>query len=340
MHIAIVKLSALGDVVHALPSAAALRREISDVRITWIVEKGSAGILRNSPAIDRLIELDTRAWRRHLLRRGTQRELMARLSSLRAEPIDVALDMQGLLKSGVVAYATGAPRRVGFASGALREPASRAFLNEQVEVDDHGHVIEKNLALVRHLGVNVDGAYEFPIVVPPTAEASVAERVGDRGFAVLNPGGGWWTKLWPAARFGQLADRIFEEHNLESLVTYGPGEEQLARTVVANSEGGHATPFACTLLEFVALSRRAQLVVSGDSGPMHLAAAVGAPIVGIFGPTSPLRNGPFDPRDRAVGRNDLACRTDCYRRTCDHWECMEIPVETVQRVVAARLQNS
>ena len=199
---------------------------------------------------------------------------------------------------------------------------------------------EKNLALVRHLGVDGAGAYEFPIAVPPQAEASIADRVGDRAFAVLNPGGGWWTKLWPAASFGQLADRIYDEHGFESLVTFGPGEEPLAREVASASARGRATPFPCTLLEFVALSRRARLVVSGDTGPLHLAAAVGAPIVGIFGPTSPLRNGPFDPRDRTVGRQDLPCRTDCYRRTCDHWECMEIPVETVQRVVAARLQSS
>jgi lipopolysaccharide heptosyltransferase I len=339
MHVAIVKLSALGDVVHAMPSAAALRREITGVRITWIVEKGAATILRGSPAIDRLIELDTHRWRRQLLKRNTQRELAARLSSLRSEPIDVALDMQGLLKSGLVAFATGARRRIGFATDALREPASRAFLTEQVAVDDRGHVIEKNLALVRQLGVDAGGAYEFPIAVPEESELAAATRAGGDPFAILNPGGGWWTKLWPAERYGQLADRIYEQHGLRSLVTFGPGEETLAREVASASSGGHAQPFPCTLLEFVALCRRARLVVSGDTGPMHLAAAVSAPIVGIFGPTSPLRNGPFDPRDRTVGRSDLPCRTDCYRRTCDHWECMEISVESVQRVVDARLQT-
>lgn len=340
MHVLIVKLSSIGDVVHALPAAAALRREVPAARITWVVERSAAVVLRDSPAIDRLIEIDTRSWRRSLLRRSTQRALVDRLGVLRSVPIDAALDMQGLLKSGLVARASGAARRIGFATDALREPASRAFLTEQVEVDDTDHVIEKNLDLVRHLGVEGRGAYEFPIAVPEALDHALAGRLPDEPFAILNPGGGWWTKLWPAERFGALAERIRERHGLVSLVTFGPGEEQLASRVVEASPSGAARAFTCSLLELVALSRRARLFVGGDTGPLHLAAAAGAPIVGLYGPTSPLRNGPFDPRDRTVGRTELACRRDCYRRTCDHWECMEIPVETVQRAVDARLQTA
>jgi lipopolysaccharide heptosyltransferase I len=339
MHVLLVKLSAIGDVVHALPAAAALRRGAPDVRITWVVEHAAAAILRGSPAVDRLVEIDTRSWRRRLLGRETRSALVERLSTLRAEPVDVALDMQGLLKSGLVALASGARRRVGFATEALREPASRAFLTEQVAVDDTGHVIEKNLALVRHLGVATAGDYEFPIAVPAEVGRDLEVRLPAEAFAILNPGGGWQTKLWPAERFGALAERLGEQYGLVSLVTYGPGEEELARRVAAASPSGAARPFACTLMEFVALARRSRLFVGGDTGPLHLAAAVGAPVVGIYGPTSPLRNGPFDPRDRTVGRTDLACRTDCYRRTCDHWECLEIPVDAVQRVVDARLQT-
>jgi heptosyltransferase-1 len=338
MHFLIVKLSAIGDVVHALPAAAALRK-IEGARVTWVVERAAAPILRGSGAIDRLVEIDTRSWRRNLLRRETQRALVDRLAALRAEPVDVALDFQGLLKSGLVAYASGAPRRVGFDTEALREPASRAFLTEQVKVDDRGHVVEKNLALAHHVGAP-HGPYEFPITVPDEAAHSVAERLPDAPFAILNPGGGWWTKLWAAERFGALAEALAEQHGLVSLVTFGPGEEHLARRVADASPSGAARPFACSLLEFVALARRARVFVGGDTGPLHLAAAVGAPVVGIYGPTSALRNGPFDPRDRTVGRASLACRTDCYRRTCDHWECMEISVETVQRAVDARLQNA
>ncbi len=247
MHVLVVKLSAIGDVVHALPAVAALRREVSDVRVTWVVERAAAAILRGSPAIDRLVEIDTRMWRRRLLRRDTRRSLIDRLSMLRAEPVDVALDFQGLLKSGLVAFASGAARRIGYATDALREPASRAFLNEQVMVDDGGHVIEKNLALVRHLGVEARGDYEFPIAVPESLARDLEARLPTERFAILNPGGGWETKLWPAERFGELAESLWERHGLVSLVTYGPREEESGsprRVVVLERNGDRLRMFA------------------------------------------------------------------------------------------------
>jgi heptosyltransferase I len=335
----VVKLSAIGDVVHAMPAVAALKREFPESHVTWVVERSAAAVLRGSPCVDALVEIDTRAWRRKLLDRSTQREIVDRLASLRAYDADVAIDFQGLLKSGVVVRASGARRRVGFATGELREPASRLFLNEQVEVGDRPHVIEKNLSLVRHLGVEGSGAYEFPIAVPEVDTKDVESRLPPEPFAILNPGGGWPTKLWPAERFGALADVLFERFGLVSLVTVGPGEEALARRVVASSHSGQATMFPCTLLQFVALARRAALFVGGDTGPLHLAAAAAAPIVGVYGPTDPRRNGPFATRDVVVGRTDLACRENCYRRACSHWECMEISVETVQRAVDARLHT-
>jgi lipopolysaccharide heptosyltransferase I len=335
----VVKLSAIGDVVHALPAVAALRRERPNLRITWVVERSAAAILRGAQCIDRLVEIDTRAWRRQLLRRETQQAIAARLGALRSEPIDVAIDFQGLLKSALVARASGARRRIGFATADLREPASRVFLDEQVEVGGCAHVIEKNLALVRHLGIAGSEPYEFPIVVPDDDERDVASRVPGLPFAILNPGGGWPTKLWPAERYGRLADLLFEREGLVSLVTFGPGEEALARRVAEASRDGRAAPFPCSLLQFVALARRAALFVGGDTGPLHLAAAAGAPVVGVYGPTDPLRNGPFAADDLVVGRQDLPCRENCYRRSCSHWECMEIPVEAVQRAVDVRLQT-
>ena len=340
MHVLIVKLSAIGDVVHTLPAVAALRREIPGVRISWVVERAAAAILRDSPVIDRLIEIDTRSWRKSLLRLETQKALRSRLSSLRSEPVDVAIDFQGLIKSGFVALASGAPRRIGFSSEALREPASRVFLTEQVPVDDRGHIIEKNIELVRALGVEAAGDYDFPIEVPDAAIDAMEAQAPADGYAILNPGGGWPTKLWPAASFGRLADSIRASQGVVSLVTYGPGEDELAGEVAAASTTGNAIPFRCSLVEFVALARKAKVFVGGDTGPLHLAAAAGAPIVGLYGPTSPLRNGPFDPRDRTIGRSDIDCRTDCYRRSCDKWICMEIPVEAVQRLVDARLQTT
>ncbi|HKP13714.1 MAG TPA: glycosyltransferase family 9 protein, partial [Blastocatellia bacterium] len=152
-------------------------------------------------------------------------------------------------------------------------------------------------------------------------------------------GGGWRTKLWPAERFGELADHLHEQHGLISYVTFGPGEEGLAQRVAESARSGAAQVIASTLKQFVALSRRAALFVGGDTGPLHLAAAAGAPVVGIYGPTSPERNGPFDPRDITVGR-DLWCRADCHRRRCSHWECMDIPLSAVARAAAIRLTGA
>ncbi|MFY9610823.1 MAG: glycosyltransferase family 9 protein [Blastocatellia bacterium] len=358
MRILIVKLSSIGDVVHALPTAAFLKRAMPDAHISWVVERRASAILEDSPVIDQLIVIDTRSWRRQLLDGRTIFDARARLDDLRQSGrrengdgrVDVAIDLQGLIKSAIVARASGAERRIGFESSDLREKASRAFLTEQVDASEFTHVIEKNLALARAAaGRNTSAlnsalgseAHEFPIKLSPADErfaASVAADLHDR-FAILNPGGGWPTKLWPAERFGQLADLLLQEHGLRSVVTYGPGEEHLAKKVAASSQACAGRPLASTLKQFVALARHARLFVGGDTGPLHLAAATGTPIVGIYGPTSAERNGPFDKRDIAVGL-DLWCRSNCHRRRCWHWECMDIPLSAVATAVSVRLGNS
>ena len=186
----------------------------------------------------------------------------------------------------------------------------------------------------------MNNSYEFPIAVSPDDER-YAEAVikGREGFAIINNGGGWPTKLWPSERYAELADWLWSECAIRSFVTYGPSEEALAQSVVASSRSGAVEAVASTLKQFVALARRAALFVGGDTGPLHLAAACKTPIVGLYGPTSPERNGPFDPRDVTVGRK-LWCRADCHRRSCWHWECMQIPVDEVKRAVLRRLTTA
>jgi ADP-heptose:LPS heptosyltransferase len=253
----------------------------------------------------------------------------------------VAIDFQGLIKSGLIALASGAVRRIGFEKEDLREPLSRIFLNCQVATSHIRHVIDKNLALAAvAAGLDyIDCQYRFPISVSPADERFAKEAAaGCDRFAIINPGGGWPTKLWPPERYGQLADWLLREYHMVSLVTYGPGEEALASSVVESSKSGAARSIKSTLKQFVALARRAALFVGGDTGPLHLAAAAGTPVVGIYGPTRPERNGPFSARDIALGR-DLWCRTHCYRRSCWHWECMDIPLSQVQRAVSERLKH-
>jgi len=365
MRIMIVKLSSIGDVVHTLPAAAALRRSFPEANIVWAVGPRASDIPRHCPAIDRVIEL-TNGRKGESWAGGLRRQL----GQVRSERADVVIDFQGLLKSGLVAFASGASRRIGFAAPDLREQGSAFFLTDRVATHHIGHVIDKNLALsaaavdlVGNGGIQRNGAgekqiadehmiedhaggagagtasgYNFPLVVPDEDERyaqSLAAECGGR-FAIVNPGGGWPTKLWQASRYGQIADWLQAEHKLCSLITYGPGEELLADQVAEGSRSGAARPVPSTLLQFVALARRATLFVGGDTGPLHLAAACRTPIVGLYGPTSPGRNGPFDPSDVSVGR-DLWCRPDCHRRSCWHWECMEISVGDVQQAISKRL---
>ncbi len=359
MRILIVKLSSIGDVVHTLPAAALLRQALPGASITWVAERRASAILKDSPAIDELIEIDTRAWRKEFPTGSTIGDMRAQLNQLRKSPklngagnADIAIDFQGLIKSGLIAFASRANARIGFETGDLREKASKLLLTEQVETSAFNHVIEKNLALAR-AAIDRSAArsaaanrvsnsnYEFPITVSPDDERIVQTAIENQGgpFAIINPGGGWQTKLWPSERYAELADWIWTECGLSSFVTYGPGEEALARNVASNSQSGAVRLLASTLKQFLALARRATLFVGGDTGPLHLAAAGGTPIVGLFGPTSPERNGPFDPRDITVGR-DLWCRAECHRRSCWHWECMDIPMNDVKRAVLKRLANT
>ncbi|HEX8290542.1 MAG TPA: glycosyltransferase family 9 protein, partial [Pyrinomonadaceae bacterium] len=159
-------------------------------------------------------------------------------------------------------------------------------------------------------------------------------------FTILNPGGGWPTKLWEAARFGELADALLVRHGLRSVVTYGPGERELAGRIVAASRTGAASAASPTLKGFYALARRAAVYVGGDTGPTHLAVAAGTPVVGLFGPTEWWRNGSPREQDICVERTDIGCRADCHRRACSQWVCMEIGVEQVATAVGERLRRA
>jgi lipopolysaccharide heptosyltransferase I len=344
MRILIVKLGSIGDIVHTLPALAAIRKAMPDAKISWVVEHRASEILRDNPIIDRLIVVDTKALRRGLVSGETLRAPRQQLRQLRASAFDLALDFQGLLKSALIARLSGARRIFGFSSAALREPASRIFLSKSISTSENLHVIRKNLALVSgalQIEVPTDAhGLEFPIATSAAhvAEARDAELQTGGTFAILNPGGGWPTKLWSAERFGRLADELWSHYGLHSLVTHGPGEQALAETVLQASKSGKAHATSLSLKGFYELAKRAQVYVGGDTGPTHLAIAAGAPIVGLFGPTEWWRNGSLNPDDICVERVDIDCRTDCHRRACSKWICMDIEVERVFQAVGQRLK--
>jgi ADP-heptose:LPS heptosyltransferase len=326
----LVRLSSIGDVVHTLPALAALHR--AGWETGWVVEPPSRLLLEQNPLLDQVIAAPSRRafdWPRAI----------AALGSVRARRYDAALDFQGLWKSAAWARLSGASRVVGWERAARREAGSERLLRETVTRIGSGHVIDKNLALLGPLGIDAVGLREFPL--PFSAEAvaradAFLQRVGNDACVVLNPGGGWASKLWPAEHFGQLA-RELRGLGLQPLVSFGPGEEGLADRVVAASRGTAIRSFPTTLLDFVELARRARLVVAADTGPLHLACAVGTPVVALFGPTEPMRNGPFAPEDVVVRRTP-AC-APCYSRGCTrHAGVMDgISLAEVRAAVERRL---
>lgn len=353
MKILIVKLSSIGDIIHTLPVLAAIRRALPGAEISWAAESSSAEILRGNALLKNLIEVDTRSLRQGgrvieeiLLDAGRQ------LKSLRVADYDVAIDFQGLFKSASIAKLSKARKRYGFDKENLREPASRFLLTDTVKVEKGTHVIVKNLALAgKALNIEVPPAdFRFPVFTSAEHEreaSGIIEKTGEN-FAVLNPAGGWETKLWPAERFGQLADRLWTERELFTVVTTAPNEKALAEKVLKASKTGRIIHAAPSLKGFYELARRAKVYVGGDTGPTHLAVAAGAPVVGIFGPTEWRRNGSPNPSDVSVERFDLECRKDCYRRKigswkkgeCGDWICLDIPVEAVAEAVRKRLKTA
>jgi len=301
MNIAIVKLSSLGDVVHALPVAATLRARLPAARLSWVVERREARVLAGHPALDEIVTVDTRGWRR-ARSAGALVEAMGQLTAvvgrLRREQIDVALDLQGLFKSGVLTALTRAPLRLGFTARSCREPLSALGTNRRVPRPAGRHVVEEYLALLAPLGIG-EPVMEFRLPSRPAAEATVNEFFTAAGLkprdrvVVLNPGAGRPDKRWPPERFRALARRLAEA-GARVVVVWGPGEEVAARTIAEPGPGRHVALAPSTDLdELIATLRRASLLVAGDTGPLHLAAALGTPCVGIYGPTAARRNGPW-----------------------------------------------
>jgi heptosyltransferase-1 len=334
----LVRLSSIGDVVHTLPALAAVHRLGAEAG--WLVEPASRVLLEGNPLLSQVVVAPSRK------SFGGEKALAA-VRALRVQRYDVALDFQGLWKSAAWARLSGARRVIGWARGARREPASALLVGERVERTPAdlaaaraqaggGHVIDKNLALLRPLGIEAVGLREFPLPSSPEAAARVDASLaglGGGGLAVLNPGGGWTSKLWPAARFGELAKGL-RALGLVPLVSWGPGEEGLADRVVAASGGSAVRSFPTTLLDYVALARRARLVVAADTGPLHLACAVGTPVVALFGPTDPERNGPFA-REDIVIRRTPAC-APCYSRTCVRHAGVMDGIEVAEVLAAAQ----
>ncbi len=344
MKILIVKLSSIGDIVHTLPALAAIRRALPEAEISWAVEKRAAEILRHNPFLANLIEVDTKTLRRRNQLGRAVSGFRAQLRELRVSTFDATLDFQGLLKSSAIAKLAKSKRIYGFSKSNLREPASRFLLTDQIEVARKSHIIVKNLELAEQsLGIAVPAEnFEFPIATAHRHREEAARVLDKSGenFAILNPATSWQTKLWSADKYGALADKLWEEQGLTSVVTSAPDEIDLAEEVLRNSKCGRVSLAQPSLKGFYELAKKAKIYVGGDTAPTHLATAANAPIVGIFGPTEWRRNGSPNKNDVCVERDDIGCRVDCHRRICDNWICMDIKVAAVLDAVRKRLESA
>jgi heptosyltransferase I len=337
--ILLVRLGALGDIVHAIPVAAALRHAFPGARIDWLVSAKHREILDLVPVIDRRLVINDRPGTGVRTVRGDlspTTSMLSAIGELRRAHYDVALDLQGLLKSAVLARMSGATRVIGFSSAYLREPLARAFYTEVHEPKGIAHVMFQNLSLLEALGLTATPP-EFPIERTDSAiERDMQERTRGR-YALLNPGAAWPNKRWPPSRFGAVAAALRERHGLMSVVPWGPGEQPIAEELVASSNGAAILSPPTSIADLVALTRGAALMISGDTGPTHIAAAVGTPIVGLFGPTRPARNGPWSPADVVVSR-DAICECHHLRRCRRATMClMDIEIAEVVDACARRL---
>jgi len=332
--ILIVRLGAMGDIVHALPAAAALRARFPRARIDWVVDEKHRQLLELVPILDRVV----------LLRRTSSiwRRLTELRRTLRAMSYDVAVDLQGLIKSAVVAKLSGARRVVGFEWAHLRDRRAGWFYTDMYDPSGSPHVIHKNLALVGSLGADVT-TLRFPLAISGStvidAWRASAPAIS-AGYVVLNPGAAWPNKRWPPERFGAVASWLWRERQLRSVVTWGPQDEALATSVVEAARGAAVLAPPTGVADFICLVRQARLVVSGDTGPVHLAAAVGTPVTGIYGPTDAARNGSWAHTESVVSRYDQ-CRCH-YRRRCQvaRWCLTDVSVDEVIRVIRQRLDAS
>jgi len=323
----------MGDILHALPAVTALRQAHPNWVIDWVVEPHWQALLaaesggqegapeglkphcpifsadgtseavpfQNArdlarPVVDRLHFASTKQWRRQLLSRKTLREIKTLRRELRAGDYDAVIDLQGAIRSALVARLAGCWRVIGQAEP--RERAARRLFTETVAT--HGaHVIEQDLELAAAIAGDDLKPVRPWLPVDPVAEAWADGRLGSQARHVLiNPGAGWGAKRWPVERYAEVANSLIGR-GFRVVVNAGPGEEALANTIVQETNGA-AAPLLCSMAQLIALTRRVELVIAGDTGPLHLACALGKPVVGIYGPTDPSRNGPFGTRYKVL----------------------------------------
>jgi heptosyltransferase-1 len=352
LRVLVIRLGSLGDLVHTLPAVAALRASLPNtesdaagimgpavapavgpaVGMDWVVEEKWMPLIQMVAGIDRVIPI----------RRSVAGHFDC-VHRLRQNRYACAVDFQGLYKSALLAWRSGAPRRIGFDRKTAREPGAAWFYTECVTPRERigRHMTQLNGSLAVRAGARPPLAMHFPIHVPDVEVEKLAEKLSLAGpshrgdsYIVVSPGGGWKSKCWPPERYGELCGEIWRKHGIAAVVNAGPGEDELAAAVIRASSPAKPILLCPSLVELCALVKKAQVVVAADTGPLHLAAALGTRVVALFGPTDPARNGPIYEGGKCgtVLRN-VSDDANTYKRGEEYSGAML--ALTVEQVVAA-----
>ena len=346
MNILIVKLSAIGDVIHTLPALNAVRKQYPDAHITWLVEETAYGVIKGHKALDRIIVSKRKTWLKGLVRRSCLkniREVCRFIKHLRDTRYDLILDFQALLKSGVLIGLARGGRKIGFDKGMEHQEHSYIFLNERVPpVDMEVHALTRGMMLLEAIGIS-SSEVEYNIYISDQERNAANDLLMHCGIkapgllVAINPMAKWETKLWDNLKFANLADRLIEQANADVIFTGAHEDSEAIEDIISNMKTRAANLAGRTDLKtLAALYEKASIVVSTDTGPMHLAAAVGTPVVALFGPTAPWRTGPFGEGHKII-RADLEC-SPCFKRQCNTIDCMkQITVDQVFDAASAAI---
>jgi len=337
MKILIIKPSSLGDVIHSLPFLKSIKETFQDSSIDWVISKDLKEILEGHPLINKLIVIDKDSWKKLKKLPETVREVSKLIKTLRRSYYDMVIDLQGLLRSGLIAFFSRSSLKIGFEDA--RE-GSRFFYDKKVAVNGMLHAVDKNLEIakeirksqgIEHRKQKIEKV-EFPLYIDRIAKENIKRllgKVNEKEYMVIAPSARWETKRWPLKNFGMLISRL----SVQCVIIGGSEDKQIAQQVMNLSNGKAINLTGKTnLKELVAIISKAMLAISNDSGPMHIAAALGVPVIAFFGPTDPVKTGPYGwqkNKDFKVIRTSIPC-SPCFKKRCNDPVCMsDISVEMV-----------
>ncbi len=340
--ILIIRLSSLGDILHAFPAFADLRKSFPGAQIDWLVGEKFAFLLSAIRGVDAIHKIDAGGLLKFPVDSSAWGEARRRIRKLRAQRYDFSIDFQGLLKTAFLGCLSRSRIRIGFSKTLVREPPAQWFYHRKLDKPAAPvHVTELNRMLAQLAGAR-RADFPLPDIAASDADSNYVDSLlGEKrlkNFAVINPGGGWPTKRWRPERYGALAAKIQAELKIPVLVTTGPGEESYYEAIAKHCGAPAPQHLHISFIQLIPLLKKSLIFIGGDTGPFHLACALGTPAIGIFGPTSPVRNGPWKSEDEAVTRS-LPCGC-CHKRSCSaDDDCMDIDVGEVFAAVRRRLEK-